>query len=278
MKKIQACALIFILFFAFSIATVPALADSLSFGGRSGDWIEYELQNDMQVVSGETSDVSVTISFLNVEDSNFTLNVTQNIAGVTIPRETTIDLTSNSTEGDILFPQMFNLRAYFIPLGLNVSDPVYLGQLFGTQTITGETTETYSDVTRTVLFANFTMQGSQYILYWDKQTGILTEGLQYVGNETNVAAYNDVLVSDTNMWSPPIIWPLLFWIAIALVIALGVWSSRKKSAKKAQGKTNNKPDLTKINSFSPLKIRKRKVNRNTDHLKTGATFISNARC
>ena len=255
MKKIQACALIFILFFAFSIATVPALADSLSFGGRSGDWIEYELQNDMQVVSGETSDVSVTISFLNVEDSNFTLNVTQNIAGVTIPRETTIDLTSNSTEGDILFPQMFNLRAYFIPLGLNVSDPVYLGQLFGTQTITGETTETYSDVTRTVLFANFTMQGSQYILYWDKQTGILTEGLQYVGNETNVAAYNDVLVSDTNMWSPPIIWPLLFWIAIALVIALGVWSSRKKSAKKAQGKTNNKPDLTKINSFSPLKNR-----------------------
>jgi hypothetical protein len=248
MKTIQACILIVILFFAFSIASVSALGSS-SFGGKSGDWIEYGLtQFGLPTSSGEPSEW-VRMDFLSVEGANVTVNATLYTSNWTIENETiTIDLTSQNPQDDITLGPWFNARAYFIPVGLNITDPVYLGQAFGTQNITGETTESYAGVGRTVIFTNFTIQGSHYILYWDKQTGVLTEGLEYFGNVTAVAAYNDVLVSGTNMWSPPILWPVLLWVAIALAIVLGILSSRRVS-KKVHRKGNTKPTLTKTQSF-----------------------------
>ncbi|MGD0159279.1 MAG: hypothetical protein ABSB89_03165 [Candidatus Bathyarchaeia archaeon] len=253
MKTIQACILIAILVFAFSIASVSALG-SPSFGGKSGDWAEYEYQDEMQVASGLPSSEFVRIDFLSVEGSNVTVNATLYTSSLQISNETkTIDLTSQNAQDDITLYPMFNVRAYFIPAGLNITDPVYLGELFGTQNITGQTTQSYAGADRTVIFTNFTLQGSNYYFYWDKQTGVLTEGLEYIG-----AVYTDVLITDTNIWSPPILPPLLLWVAIAIAIVLGVISSRRALSKKIHGKGNTKPSLTKTNSFLSFKQSKGK--------------------
>jgi hypothetical protein len=253
MKTIQACILIATLFFAFSIASVSALGSS-SFGGKSGDWTEYEFQDEMQVASGLPSSEFVRIDFLSVEGANVTVNATLYTSSLQISNETkTIDLTSHNGQDDITLYPMFNARVYFIPAGLNITDPVYLGQLFGTQNITGQTTKSYVGADRTVIFTNFTLQGSNYYFYWDKQTGALTEGLKYIG-----AAYTDVLVTDTNLWSPPILWSLLLWVAIALAIVLGVLSSRRSLSKMVHRKGNTKPTLTKTNSFLSFKQSKGK--------------------
>jgi hypothetical protein len=239
--------MIVLLLLAFSITSVSALT-SFTFGGKSGDWIEYELQDEMQVASGLPSSEWVRMEFLSIQGANVTVNATLYTSTFTILSETkTIDLTSQNAEDDIMLDPMFNARVYFIPAGLNVTDPVYLGQLFGMQTILGEKTESYLGADRTVLFTNFTWQGSNYFFYWDRQTGVLTEGLKYIGT-----VYIDVLVSDTNMWSPPIIGAVLLWSAIALAISLGVLSSRRSVAKKLHGKKDTKHALTKTNSFLPL--------------------------
>lgn len=253
MKTIQACILIVMLVFAFSIASVSALG-SPSFGGKSEDWAEYEYQDEMQVASGLPSSEFVRIDFLSVEGANVTVNATLYTSSLQISNETkTIDLTSQNAQDDITLYPMFNVRAYFIPAGLNITDPVYLGELFGTQNITGQTTNSYAGADRTVIFTNFTLQGSNYYFYWDKQTGVLTEGLEYIG-----AVYTDVLITDTNIWSPPILPPLLLWVAIAIAIVLGVISSRRALSKKIHGKGNAKPSLTKTNSFLSFKQSKGK--------------------
>jgi len=250
--------MIAILLFTFSIASVSALTTP-TFGAKSGDWIEYELLDELQTASGQSASEWVKMEFLSVEGANVTVNATLYTSSSTLMSESkTIDLTSQNAEDDIMLDSWFNARTYFIPAELNVTDPVYLGQVFGEQNITGETTKSYAGADRTVVFTNFTIQVSNYVFYWDKQTGVLTEGLEYFGNVTAVAAYNDVLVSDTNIWSPPIIWPVLAWCAIALAIVLGVLSSRRAS-KKARRKSDTKSALTKTVLFSPSNRRKGKV-------------------
>ena len=245
--------MIVILLFAFSIASVSALTNA-TFGGKSGDWIEYELQDEMQVASGQPASEWVSMEFLSVEGANVTVNATVYTSSLTIWNETkTIDLTSQNAQDDVVIPSWFNARVYFIPAGLNVTDSVYLGQVFGNQNITGETTKSYAGADRTVVFTNFTYQGSNYFFYWDKQTGVLTEGLKYIGD-----VYTDVLVDDTNMWGPPIIWPVLLWVAIALAILLGILSSRRSASKKAHRKSDTKPTLTKTGSSLPSKKPKEK--------------------
>jgi len=246
MKTIQAGTIIVMLFLAFSIASVSALA-SLTFGGKSGDWIEYELQDEMQIASGLPSNQLVRMEFLSVEGANVTVNATLYTSSLTIMNETkTIDLTSRDAQDDIMMDPWFNARVYFIPAGLGINDSVYLGQGFGNQTVFGETTKSYAGADRTVIFTNFTWQGNNYVFYWDKQSGVLTEGLKYLG-----AGYTDVLVSETNMWSAPILWWLLLWVTVAIAIALGVLSSRRRSAsKKLRRKSDAKPTLAKTD-FSP---------------------------
>lgn len=253
MKTIQAATIIAILLLAFSITSVPALA-SLTFGGKSGNWIEYELQDEMQIASGQPSSEWVRMEFLNVEGANVTVNATLYTSSLTMLSDTkTIDLTSQNAQDDITMDPWFNARTYFIPAELGINDTVYLGQVFGNQTILGETTKSYAGADRPVIFTNFTWQGNNYIFYWDKQTGVLTEGLKYLG-----AVYTDVLVSDTNMWSAPIVWWVSLWSIIALAIVLGVLSSRRSASKKLHRKSDTKPTLTKTNSPLPFKQPKEK--------------------
>ena len=234
MKTIQAITMILILFLALSTATVST-STNLSFGGKNGDWIEYALQDEMQSALGQQSDQWVRMEFLSVAGTNVTVNATIYTASWTEMNQTkTIDLTSQDAQNDFTMNPWFNARVYFIPGGLGTNDSVYLGQEFGFRTIAGEKTISYAGADRRIIYANFTWQGNNYIFYWDKQTGVLTEGTKFLGAE-----FTDVLVSETNMWGANVSWLLwiILWIVIAITIALGVLSSRKRITKKVGQKT-----------------------------------------
>jgi hypothetical protein len=218
MRGVEAATIILMLLFAMSMANVSALTD-LSFGGKSGDWIEYELQEAF----GASGMQWERMEFLNVAETTVTVRVTVYSASLTEINETeVIDLKSQDDFSMVLF----TARVYFILGGLGAGDSVYLGRGFGNRTITGETTMTYGGVDRRVIYANFTEQDNNYVFYWDKQTGILTEGEMTSGN-----AFRAVLVSGTNMWAGPE-FPWWLWIIVAAVIALGVLLSKKSIVKK----------------------------------------------
>ncbi len=233
MKTITAATFTLALLFMLSIANVSALANP-TFGGKSGDWIEYDMQQPFSSASDQTE----RIDFLNVSGTNVTVQTTSfmgSTGSLTVNRTETIDLTSQE---DFLMP-LFSARVYFVPGGLGINDSVYLGELFGEINITGETTRNYLGVDRRVIFANFAKQPNNYTLYWDKQTGVLTEGYMTLG-----AASSDVFVTATSMWGTQIWWWIL-WIVIIIVIALGVLSSRRKIHAKASRRTETQPDQNK---------------------------------
>jgi hypothetical protein len=222
MKTAEATILILLLLLVPVTTSVSALTN-VSFGGKSGDWIEYQFQN----VIGLSSDETERVDFLNVSGTTVTFRMAVYTPTFTEQNETeSIDLTSQED----LSTLFLSARVYFIPGGLGAGDPVHLGVLFGTRTITGETTRSYLGVDRRVVYANFSdAEGNNYMLYWDKQTGVLVEGSKTLG-----AASSGVVVEATSMWSSP--FPLLVWISIAAAIVLGVLSSRKNVRKKLRGK------------------------------------------
>jgi hypothetical protein len=206
------------------VARGSALAN-LGFGGKGGDWIEYGLQ----LAIGSSGEEWVRTDFLNVAGTMVTVRVTVYTATWTETNETrTVDLASQ----DDFSMRLFRIRVYFIPGGLGINDSVYLGDEFGTENIVGETTGSYAGVNRRVIYANFsTPQGSNYIFYWDKQTGVLTEGGMFVAG----GALNAVFLTGTNMWGG-VEYSLLLWIIIIIAIVLGVLTSRKNILKKLHRK------------------------------------------
>lgn len=233
MKTVQASVMIVALLFALSLSGVSA-STNLGFGGKSGDWTEYSLENGL-VPSGEM----LRMEFLNVAGTNVTVNATAYTTTFTeISEIKSIDLASNDSQNDFPLEPWFNARVYFIPAGLNVSDSVYLGQGFGAINITGDTTRSYAGADREVIYANFSQQEYNYVFYWDKQTGVLTEGIRSLG-----AGVTDVLISETSMWGWIVIWWI--WILVAIAIALGILTSRKSVMKKLRRKPDAPPTKTK---------------------------------
>ena len=227
MKTVHAGIMIVALLFALSLSLVSA-STSFGFGGKSGDWTEYNLENGL-VPSGEL----LRMEFLNVAGTNVTVNATVYTSTFTYPSKIkSIDLASNDSQNDFPVEPWFNARVYFVPAGLNVSDAVYLGQGFGFKTIAGDTRRSYAGSDREVIYANFSQQGYEYIFYWDKQTGVLTEGIR-----TRGAGTTNVLISKTSMWGWINIWWI--WVLVVIAVALGILTSRKS----VMNKLRRKPDL-----------------------------------
>jgi len=242
MKKVVASTLLFLLVLTPAIASVQALTNP-SFGGKSGDWIEYE-HDSVQNASVYSNGEMVRMDFLNVSGTNVTVDMTvynsQNSLSWT--NTTTFDL---ATQHDVSLGLLFTARVYFIPGNLSAGDSVHLG-ILGTKNITGETSRSYGGVNREVVYANFSdAEGSYYSLYWDKQTGVLTEGWKTLGVITE-----GVMFSATNMWGTELV--LLLWIAIIVAIALGVLSSRKSIMKKLHKKADAQPGSLKNPSLPSI--------------------------
>lgn len=246
MKDIIPCVLILLLLLTPTISAVYAAA-APGFGGKTGDWIDYSFQNAIGL-----STYNLRIDLLNVSESNVTFSAVVYTQSLTITNDT-YTLSLNSQEDEPLGIPGITARICFVPGGLGTNDSVYLG-LLGEQTIKGETTRSYLGVSRTVVYANFTdAENNNYLIFWDKQTGVLTEATKSFGNVASL----DVIVDDTNMWVSPI--PLLVWISIIVAIALGILSSSKF----VRARFNKKQSLQPLRkaAFVPIS-EKRRVNRN----------------
>jgi len=234
MKTLEATLMILLLLMPAIISA--SAAANVSFGVKSGDWIEYQFQNVIGLSSGETE----RIDFLNVSGTTITLRSAVYTQTITETNDTeTFDLTSQQDSS----MRFLSLRVYVIPAGLNENDSVYLGMLFGNRTIAGETTRSYLGADRSVIYANFSdTEGNNYVLYWDRATGVLLEGTQSFG-----AASEGVVVSATSLWMSLI--PLLVWISIIAAVTLGVLSSRKSITKRLHGKGSTSPRQKKAALF-----------------------------
>jgi hypothetical protein len=228
MKKDVGAIIMTTIFALILLGNLPAVLCH-SVGVKSGDWIEYDLQEPPE-------ERTQRIEFEGVSATVLTLNITDITLGTDIMPSTEIYSASIeinlTTTDDSLTSSFLSARALIIPNDTSVNDSVYLGE-FGNEKILGETTRTYAESARTVIYANFTFQLNQYTLYWDKQTGVLLEGTKSYG-----PLYWSLSAVDTNMWTGGIGW--WFWIIIAVVIACGILSTKRNAIRKLW----RKPDAT----------------------------------
>jgi hypothetical protein len=210
------------------IIATPPVALCFTVDVKAGDWIEYDIRESLSV----NSEYSQRLDFLSIEGSELTVQVTViMLDGSQIHQNGTIDFGTSATNQD--FSTYFlGSRAYLIPAGSEGNDSVYLGTEFGNRVIFGETTRAYAGADRTVVYSNFTLKANQYLLYWDKQTGVLVEALVEATMSAG-AVSNSLLVIGTNMWSGGIGWWL--WVIIGGAIVLGIVTSRKKVTGKLGG-------------------------------------------
>jgi hypothetical protein len=194
-------------------------------GVKSGDWIRYGVQESFS--SGERWQ---KVEYLNATSTSVTVRITDYMPnGMETAETRTIDLASRDDYPSALF----SVRVCIIPSDLDAGDLVYLGQ-FGNETIVGETTIRVAGADRRVVYSNFSQVGSQYTFYWDKQTGVLTQGLM-----TSGLGYKSVWVTETNMWSGGYDWWL--WVIVIVVVVCGLIVSRKKIQGMQHGKEQEKP-------------------------------------
>jgi hypothetical protein len=205
------------------LAITPAGSCS-NLGVKSGDWIEYTLQEI------SSPDRKQRMEFLSVAGTTVSMQVTVQMSGtLEINQTETIDLASD----DDFSTSFLSARVHIIPSDLGMGDSVYLGNEIGNRTISGETTEAYAGADRRIIYSNFSLNGNQYALYWDKQTGVLVEGTMFSG-----AMYRALLVTATNMWAGALGWWL--WALIAIAIACGIISSRKGFTRMLRRRTSTR--------------------------------------
>jgi hypothetical protein len=204
-------------------------------GVKGGDWIKYYFQ--------ETSSIGTrwqTVEFLNVTGSAVTFRQTVHFSDVMEFNQTeTIDLASD----DDFQMALFEIRVFIGPANLKTGDSIYLGS-FGNRTIVGEATEAYAGANRMIVYANFTNSSRQYTFYWDKLTGILTEGFMIAGN----TLFEAIWVTETNMWSGEFVWwP---WALVIITIICGLIALRRNIMEKLHKKGDKSSKQEKDQSSS----------------------------
>jgi hypothetical protein len=207
--KITAALLVGFILLAIAPATL-----GLSLGVKSGDWIVYDIQESFASERGQR------IEFESVAGTNLTLVVTDTLAGTQTSQTGYIDLATNED----FATSFFSARMYVIPIDISVGDSVYLGNEVGSSRISGEKTGNYAGADRRVVYANFSLQESQYTLYWDKQTGVLVEGTISSGT-----VFKSLSTVGTSMWTGGLGWWL--WALIAIAVVCGIIASRKDFTK-----------------------------------------------
>jgi parallel beta-helix repeat protein len=160
---------------------------STEVGVKAGDWIKYSyevvgappgaplpewLKTEFLTIEGTTADVLVTMHMSDGTEQSDTLSVNVAGEGETFQGLSGFVISANRTTGDSI-----NMTGY------------------GTVTIAGETTRTYSGTSRTVVYASLQQYGTQLTYYWDKHTGAMLEASVVSGNITATAK-----ADETNLW------------------------------------------------------------------------------
>jgi hypothetical protein len=135
----------------------------ISIGVQSGDWVEYDFSYS-HAPSDRKYPLSVRLEVLNVGTTKAAVCVTYTYNdGTSGIQAGSVDIASGNSPVFVECP-----GAPIIPANLEVGSIVPSSGL----TIEGETTRTYSGITRRVVYTTGVSPGNTY---WDKQTGLMLE-------------------------------------------------------------------------------------------------------
>jgi len=159
-------------------------------GVKTGDWITLTY-TFTGLPAGTPYPEWYRAEFLSVTGTNATVQTTLHMSNGTEQTETiSVDVMDGG----------FDL---VIPANSTAGNIIYISG-YGNVSIVGETTRTYAEGSRTVVYANISQWGTQLTYYWDKLTGILVEAYVISGGVTAT-----IKATETNLWqvddTPPTI-------------------------------------------------------------------------
>lgn len=244
MKNVEAKITVLLLCFAVMTSVSALLYSGL--GVKSGDWVKYDLQENFSLTGVQWQ----KMEFFGVAGTTVTIETMVHMSnGMEINQTDTVDIESN----DDVPMALFGIRVYVVPPDLNIGDTIFLGAL-GNRTITGETTMVYAGANRRVVYSNFSQYESQYTFYWDKQTGVLMEGMTSLGS-----AFKIIWVTETNMWSGEFNWWFWFITAIIVVVIVIAFLRNRSAHKVLPGTVRGKVKQSVFISFSISRSRKHTI-------------------
>jgi len=180
-------------------------------GIKAGDWIKITYN-----ITGLPADQRyakwLKLEFLSVEGTNATVRATLGVSdGTEQTGSGPLDVVSS---GGI--PE---LPGIVLSANLTTGDSVHIAG-YGNVTIEGEATEIYAGATRTVVYASFSQNETQFTYYWDRLTGVMVAKSATSANITATAR-----ATETNMWAaatamdmPRWPWIIVAAVAVGLVI------------------------------------------------------------
>jgi hypothetical protein len=128
------------------------------------------------------------------------------------------------------------LPGIVVSANLTTGDSVHIAG-YGNATIEGEATEIYAGANRTVVYASFSQNETQFIYYWDKLTGVM------VGkSSTSPGITATAKATETNMWEAITVqmpwWP---WTIVAVVaVGLAIFFVRRRRAARTKAQSRRK--------------------------------------
>jgi hypothetical protein len=210
------------MFFFFGLTfTVLAAFLAISFaavsvGVKKGDWIEYTVATTGTATQGHDV-VSARIEITDVQGVLITVKIDSTDSSGEQDSDTVTLNLENGHLGD----------QFIIPANLNVGE-TFLDENLGNVTISGSEERVVAGAERTLLYAT----EEQRSVYWDKSTGILTEGQYSTAGFTMTTK-----LDQTNIWQPDNTVYVLLAVALLLLgLALVVFAirRRKKTARRVQ--------------------------------------------
>jgi len=207
MKNVGLKMAIFVLLSLAFVMNVPAMADSV--GVKRGDFAKYEFAYTGEPPSGAPQPIDwLKLEFLEVgyhRETSARVRVTLKFADG--------DESTPLTSGVELFESNWMHTGFVIPANSKIGDTVAVEGIWNGHDpsvqaeITGEETTTSLGVNRTVVYANYSVNGNSHIetiankVYWDKQTGVLVEGAYHTqGDERSWTAFVEPTECAQRMW------------------------------------------------------------------------------
>ena len=207
MKNVGLKMAVFVLLSLVSAMNVPAMADSV--GVKRGDFAKYEFAYIGERPSGAPQPIDwLKLEFLEVGyygETSARVRVTLKFVNG--------DESTPLTAGVELFEGNWMHIGFIIPANSKIGDTVAVEGIWNGRypsvqaEITGEEIRTSLGVNRTVVYANYSVNGNSHIetiankVYWDKQTGVLVEGAYHTqGDESSWTALVEITECAQRMW------------------------------------------------------------------------------
>jgi hypothetical protein len=228
-KKTLAVKICIAFLILLSITTTSVVNADLTVGVKPGDTMKYGMSYSGTNPESPGRTEWITIEITSVSGATITYRQTDHLFDGTETNRTISETITNGTTG----PMQSGL---FIPANLKAGDMISTNVGTSQIMIAGETTQTYANANRILVWVKFSLIGIQFTDYWDKQTGILVEAQQVSQNQDSSIQK----LIETNLWNADIgIQWLLIVVAVAVVVIVAIALVRRARRSKTQNRTTS---------------------------------------